>query len=229
MKRLVTVIYILLACFGCFAQDPQIVDDWYLVFTQGDLGDPYYVSEVQPPISPYIIINQDLTFEGYGACNSFEGNFIHDTVNDYLILETFTRTNNQCDFPSHSDFENNYFGYFLPGEPYVYYITISGDLYMALTSVGGFEILYAPEPILSRADFSKPEISLYPNPASEVLNLSIESHSIESINIISLSGQILLSETGPFTSINVSTFSAGIYFLEISTQNGRVVKKFVKN
>ncbi len=228
MKKLAVILVFLGTCFWSFAQDPAIIDDWYLLYTQGDLGDPQSVFDVDPPISPYMIIHQDLTFEGFAACNSFDGKFIYDDVNDLLVLDSFDHSNEPCNFASHTLFENSYFGYFGLGEPYEYFLNSNGELHMEFTTISGFEIVYWPEPILSNEDLSETYISIYPNPTYNILNLSIEGVSPQTIRLFSMSGQLLLFESDIKPSIDISALSPGIYFLDINTEVGPMVKKFIK-
>lgn len=80
--------------------------------------------------------------------------------------------------------------------------------------------------ILSTADFS-----FYPNPAT--VQISIENISLNIGDIVSihnLEGQLLLqknvdSETMNF---NISEFATGVYLIKVKTENGLVVKKFIK-
>lgn len=74
------------------------------------------------------------------------------------------------------------------------------------------------------------DITLYPNPVTNVLNIN----SITSINkmqIIDLNGRIVkdIKANNTISQINVSDLLSGIYILNIETENGFFVKKFVKN
>ncbi len=80
--------------------------------------------------------------------------------------------------------------------------------------------------ILSTTDFS-----FFPNPATD--QISIENVSLnmgDTVSIFNLKGQLLLqkdvdSETMNF---NISEFPVGIYLIKVKTENGLVVKKFIK-
>lgn len=68
-------------------------------------------------------------------------------------------------------------------------------------------------------------VTVYPNPVSNVLNVKTEAN-IESIELVSLSGTRLMSTTN--SEINVSSLSKGSYFVKIVTDQGVVVRSFVK-
>ena len=78
-------------------------------------------------------------------------------------------------------------------------------------------------------------LETYPNPATESLNVSFAVKESQNINlrIISLTGQVVYSEAQPgfegtyFSSIGTGNYPAGIYFLEISSDSGKSVKKIV--
>ncbi len=78
-------------------------------------------------------------------------------------------------------------------------------------------------------------VSLFPNPASDVLSLflKLESDDDVEIKIINLLGQPVYLETEKKSnsinkSIDISTFNSGVYIVEIRTRKGSVQRKFVK-
>jgi hypothetical protein len=74
---------------------------------------------------------------------------------------------------------------------------------------------------------------VYPNPASDVLNISINNSSFKnsSISIYNISGNEVLSSTmmGTSTQLNIESLSNGVYFVKVKNENGfdRTVK-FIK-
>ncbi|MBL7900056.1 MAG: T9SS type A sorting domain-containing protein, partial [Crocinitomicaceae bacterium] len=75
-------------------------------------------------------------------------------------------------------------------------------------------------------------ISIYPNPASDMLNLHVDNPELfESYTITDINGKTISSGT-IFTNnslIDLSTFEAGVYILQLNGSNKRVVEKFIKN
>ena len=75
-------------------------------------------------------------------------------------------------------------------------------------------------------------ISLYPNPAKDVVNVqcTMNNVQIESIEVFDVYGKLLqtVSMTPETTTINVSGFAAGMYFVRVTTEQGVATKSFVK-
>lgn len=73
-------------------------------------------------------------------------------------------------------------------------------------------------------------ISIFPNPASDIVHIDNNSSIvIESIHIYSLLGERVVSQTGKSNKIDVSRLRSGVYFLKIGTSRGDVTKKIIKN
>ena len=74
-------------------------------------------------------------------------------------------------------------------------------------------------------------ISIYPNPANDRLYIEAEGE-IENVVIYDIYGRHQVTKTPShqeMTSVNVSGLKAGIYFVKINTENGEIVKRFIKN
>ena len=63
------------------------------------------------------------------------------------------------------------------------------------------------------------EISIYPNPAADVLNVVVDAQ-VSNVTIYNVAGNVVLNEVNPSTQINIADLSAGAYVVEISTING---------
>jgi len=82
--------------------------------------------------------------------------------------------------------------------------------------------------VLSNEDFDSNSISIYPNPTSNVLNISnLNNIAINNISISDLNGRTIKNVNG-VTSVNVSDLNAGVYFVTIETTEGKSTKKFIK-
>jgi len=229
MKKPLLIVLIGLFSFQSFAQDPdpELFRTWYLYFVQStDLGTPYEVSEIDPPIQPYITILEDLSFNGEGACNTFEGSFSYENPN-ILFSNTFNETNEDCGIQIHNSFENSFFG--LVQGIMSYSISQESDglmLYFDTILMGSAILRDYP---LSTSDFNLNTIKLYPNPVSETLNVFIENNVIEKMVVYSINGEIVIEQNyNQNNSIDVSLLSKGMYFVEIFTSEGKTVKKFIK-
>ena len=73
-------------------------------------------------------------------------------------------------------------------------------------------------------------LTIYPNPASELLNIAgLESLEIQSLEVYNLQGQLILTQQENTTSIDVSVLRSGMYFIKIISPEGTVFKRFLKN
>ncbi len=80
------------------------------------------------------------------------------------------------------------------------------------------------------------EISIYPNPANDILNINLKNISsvkIVSIDIYNLNGKLIFQDSFYNTSdlkINISDFSFGMYFMKLYIDNKKLItKSFIKN
>jgi hypothetical protein len=71
-------------------------------------------------------------------------------------------------------------------------------------------------------------IFIYPNPATN--KITIESPQLAVIEITNIQGQLIktLAANSHKTSIDISAYSSGVYFVKVKTEKGIMVKKFVK-
>lgn len=75
------------------------------------------------------------------------------------------------------------------------------------------------------------EVKVYPNPVNDVLFVSNTKSKLLKVKLTSLLGETLHDETCGANSLNINMqhFSSGIYLLEITTYDGVVSKKIIKN
>jgi hypothetical protein len=76
--------------------------------------------------------------------------------------------------------------------------------------------------VLGTTDFEMSEVSVYPNPTSDVWNVSTMSQEILSIDVYDVLGKIMFSiaPTSSEASIDGSAFNSGLYFAQIKTNSG---------
>jgi hypothetical protein len=69
----------------------------------------------------------------------------------------------------------------------------------------------------------------YPNPASDVLNIFLNhSEKINEIKLLNVSGKLIQSYPTNTNQIDISQFENGVYFIEVTTNKGKLTSKFVK-
>ena len=79
------------------------------------------------------------------------------------------------------------------------------------------------------------KLTVYPNPSKDIFNVSFVSEDIQNleVRVLNMVGEVIYTEgleqfVGEYTkSINMSKYTKGVYFLEITTNNGVVNKKIV--
>ena len=70
------------------------------------------------------------------------------------------------------------------------------------------------------SDLNSNVLSIYPNPANDVLNISLKNAEIQSVSISNLSGQIV-STTKSANSVNISTLPTGVYVVKVLDNKGK--------
>ncbi len=103
-----------------------------------------------------------------------------------------------------------------------WYTTYKGD------NSSAFLIKLHTEQSLSTTSFDAANaFVIYPNPAQNVLHLQANNFTIiKAVKIYDLQGKVVLQDTND--TINVSNLSKGLYIVKISTEEGEVTKKFMK-
>lgn len=211
--------------------EPPVNNTWYLHHLYDSPTGIINVADIAPAISPLITIQPNFSFEGTGACNTFLGNFIVDINNpEFFIAETFNATTNSCTTQEQTDFENYYFNLIQTTSfEYSTVGTSNGDRALnvrfnetSMLNFKGAAILSIPENALS-------QIKIYPNPVSDILNISVtENYEIDNVSIYTITGQMVLAASKT-DRINVARLQNGIYFLTVKDINYRkIVRKFIK-
>jgi uncharacterized Ntn-hydrolase superfamily protein len=97
---------------------------------------------------------------------------------------------------------------------------------------GRFTLLFEQENLLGQSyvDLSS-SISIYPNPAKDLLNIRSNGFTINSLNIFDMQGRRIYnhSENGDNAIvINMSSYQSGVYFVKVDTEIGSITKKIIK-
>ena len=86
---------------------------------------------------------------------------------------------------------------------------------------------------LGNATFLSSKFSTYPNPVQDVITVSSTDNIVfNEITITDINGRVIKNSKVnnlTQTDLNVSELNAGIYFLNITSDTGKAVKKFIKN
>ena len=101
------------------------------------------------------------------------------------------------------------------------------------SNIIGLDTFSVDRPTASTQSFFASNFSVYPNPANNVLNLSVKNgFAINEITMSDINGRTVKTITNSLNSemeINVSDLTSGVYMLNVKTDEGVATSKFVKN
>lgn len=225
----IIIFLFLFSPFLSFAQepDPRLFQTWYLrEVCEVDPDPAYYVSEIEPPIFPYITIEESYEFSGQAACNTFEGilNFVWDSA---FVVEEFSSTGDDCGYQVHNAFEDAFFGLLQDFELDFSIFEVGDGLRLNMSHVlMGYAMFYNYP--LSQEDENIVVFNVYPNPFSEKINLSASSP-IVAVKVFDIYGKIVFEDTGTDIQVlKVSELSQGVYFLQIKTFENQKTMPIIK-
>lgn len=69
-------------------------------------------------------------------------------------------------------------------------------------------------------------ITVYPNPVNTILHLNGIPNA--DVQIFDLSGKLIINKQNTDNQIDVSGLQSGIYSIKITSENGTVIRKFIK-
>lgn len=123
---------------------------------------------------------------------------------------------------------------YVPDEFDVIYIAGTANAVASTTRFDDLTIKATPVAnLLSVENFVSSEFSVYPNPTTGLVTISNDNNStLQSATISDLNGRTVktLKLNGDSTSqINISDLAAGVYMMNIASDQGSVTKKIVKN
>lgn len=97
------------------------------------------------------------------------------------------------------------------------------------TKAGNFQLELTCETILGTQNNQLQQVALYPNPVTDVLQISAKTE-LNSVAVFNINGQQLLSKdlNSMHAEIDLSAFSTGIYFARITANNATETFKIVK-
>lgn len=226
MKYIITLISIIYS-INCFSQNPNLFQTWYLYdYYSTDDNIHHPISAITPSISPYLTFTETLTFNGEGACNSFNGT-VSFPFDGNLEFANFSSTLNLCGSSEHISFEGAYFSflqspggqYYLGGEGDNMSLVISNPIF--INYVFGNSQLHSP-------NFDLTQTLVYPNPVNSKLFVDSKNNVINKIEIFNAIGQTVKIINAGFEVINMSDFNSGVYVMKLYSEDKTVSKKIIK-
>jgi PKD repeat protein len=124
---------------------------------------------------------------------------------------------------------NNAFAYIVGETNQMFTATVTGDYAVEVTMNGCTDTSACEHIIVTGINNidKDQDFKIYPNPTKDIINI-ITSINNGSIEIIDVTGKHIVSFNNIIKSIDVSDFSKGVYFLKMSTQEGVITRKFIK-
>jgi plastocyanin len=163
------------------------------------------------------------------------------TVGDTVIWSNIEGNHNvngtQATFPSNPESFGNSVG---SGWVYKYVFNTPGtydyqcDPHVSMGMVGKIIVKYKLVTSIAALDDVSGRIQLYPNPATDFINIRLPKGfaAVRSIKIFSITGSLIESKLFPDQSgpiqYNLGRFKTGVYFIEIGTGEEKDVLKFIK-
>ena len=237
MKNKLLLIVAILISVQSFAQDPELIREWRLLYMEVD----GIVHDAPQPEWPWVDPKLDLFYAGqYGAqidgCDDLLGGTVtYDTPNSSITTSDHVYLVGKCE-PIYPDYTEMYYDFLAnlltnsDPKTFVYEIIFNSDgsKTLVLTDADNDLAVYNSE-LLAIEQHSKVNFKIYPNPVSSTIFIASETLQIERLTIYSMSGQVVLAEKNNTNSVVVSGLSEGLYFLEIFSEEGKSVQKFIKD
>lgn len=96
-----------------------------------------------------------------------------------------------------------------------------------------FDDLLLEQEVLGTKSFSASQFSVFPNPATNVVNVANSNKdNITSVSLSDMNGRIVKEvsfESMTKVQVNISDLTSGLYMMNIKTANGEINKKIMKN
>jgi len=73
------------------------------------------------------------------------------------------------------------------------------------------------------------ELSIYPNPVNDIINITNANIDVIKAEIHNLNGQLVLAKENNLTAINISSLPSGMYMLKLYTETAQKTIKILKN
>ncbi|WP_394907753.1 T9SS type A sorting domain-containing protein [uncultured Mesonia sp.] len=116
----------------------------------------------------------------------------------------------------------------LSNNPFSYVFSYKSNyIELTITNANGDQAIYRNQQ-LGISNNDKPEVDLYPNPATSSFQLDKDAGSnVKTVRIFSVNGKEVMHFKKPQGSYNISQLSPGIYFVKIEGQIGQKMKKII--
>lgn len=85
------------------------------------------------------------------------------------------------------------------------------------------------ETVLGTVELGSNKLSVYPNPATSEVNVTLKDSKVASVEIADVTGRVVSSQSVKNGKVNVANLSSGVYFLRVKDDKGVIrINKFIK-
>ena len=133
------------------------------------------------------------------------------SVNDEFVIATTSGTITTCNLTSPTTASFN-------GNTYTFDVICRNNNEVVLTVV---------DP-LSINEFEVILVTVFPNPTKDLLHIKDKHNAIQEIELISISGQVVLKQEFKYKPISLSQLPKGVYFIRLYNKNSFITKKIIK-
>ena len=232
MKKTLLLLSLLIS-FGSFAQDSVLLNNTWYLYTLS-IDDVIYQSPI-PVSDTQLGITQEWFELNHVQCTeTFSAPVEFTDFSGFVVGSGVTLLGFGCS-PQATQWYNRHYSFYklMDDQPdtFTYFFEVSdGDeIGLAVLNPDGDYAFYG-NTALGTPNFNTSRVTLYPNPASDVLKFSgLDQAEISGVQVYDGVGHKVLSASEVEDEINVSNLAGGIYFINIILKSGgEVTKKFVK-
>lgn len=233
MKKIFFLIFVL--CFSTYSkgQDAQLFDNtWYLqqvVIDKKDIFPPINNELSSIPLN-FDAANEELITTLCNSINAFcsfsSNENMFTTLGDWFIFGI------QCTNSNNIDFQDLYYNTIWnldSNEQFDLNYTIENDgdnKRLTITNSEDNKAIYG-NVLLSTLNFEPITISIWPNPAQNQLHITSDNNGSYSAILFNSSGSQIM-EVSDQKTIEIDHLASGIYFFEITMNDSKTIKKWVK-
>ncbi|MDC8005149.1 T9SS type A sorting domain-containing protein [Aureisphaera galaxeae] len=175
------------------------------------------------------LVGSELTFNGYTESNTLDSEytamaFIKVFNGDFSVLKIET-----AELIAGQNFSITYTDV-APEDAVVQYGFYVSGVNANPADEAALGNIVVTAPVLSVNDINAVNVSVYPNPANKVWNISTTNQNIQSVAIYDVLGKLVAQQTVNDTAvaINNESLNAGVYFAQVKTDAGTQSVKLIR-
>jgi hypothetical protein len=110
------------------------------------------------------------------------------------------------------------------------WITPFPPAFVDVDTTGSHNVYFTTKCSTGIENKSQPGLSIYPNPANDIIAIQINTQETHIVEISSLNGQLIYSMKmdGPTHQIDLSSFQKGLYFITVKSRDHVITEKIIK-